>query len=72
MTRLNLALSLAAVAVVAFLVGYVVGSSGVKEETIVSPDQAAKLPTVAKGLEHCPAKGADNAKVSIIEFTDYQ
>lgn len=72
MSKLNLILSLAAVAVVAFLVGYVVGSSSKKEEPVVSTDAAANLPTVALGIQHCPSKGPEHAKATIIEFTDYQ
>jgi hypothetical protein len=74
MSKLNTVLSLVAVGVVAFVVGYIVGgSTGPKQEPgAVIPEEAATLPTVAKGLEHCFARGAQAAKVSIVEFSDFQ
>ena len=75
MNKLNVLLSLAAVAVVAFLVGYMVGASSVEEASdgvTIDVDKGKALPTVAKGIEHCPFKGAEVAKVTIVEYTDYQ
>lgn len=75
MSKLNVLLSMAAVAVVAFLVGYMVGASSVDEGADgvkIDVDKVKQLPTVAKGIEHCPYKGAEEAKVTIVEFTDYQ
>ncbi len=73
MNRLNVLLSVVAVAVVAFVVGYIVGASTTEEgETPISEEKIKSLPTVAKGIEHCPFKGPAEAKVTIVEFTDYQ
>jgi len=72
MSKANALLSMLAVAVVAFLVGYVVGSSTTEEEIAISPEQAAKLPTVAKGVAMCPSKGGEEPKVTILEFSEFQ
>jgi predicted PurR-regulated permease PerM len=74
MSRLNALLSIVAVGVVAFFVGYIVGTSAVEqgEETPITAEQAAKLPTVAKGIEMCPDKGPKDAKVTILEFSEFQ
>jgi len=73
MSRANILGVMVTVAVVAFVIGYIVGSSGSEEEEgPLTAEQAAKLPTVAKGIEMCPFKGADPAKVTILEFTEFQ
>jgi len=73
MSKVNVILSLVATAVVAFLIGYVVGSHGTPEgESAITAEQAAELPTVAKGVEHCPARGGANPKVTILELIDFQ
>ena len=73
MNRLNAIITIAAVGVVAFLIGYVVGTASVEDgETTITPEQAAKLPTVAKAVEMAPYKGAEHAKVTILEFTEFQ
>jgi hypothetical protein len=74
MSRLNAILSIFAVGVVAFFLGYVVGTASVAEpeETTITPEQAAKLPTVAKGIDMAPFKGPKDAKVTILEFSEFQ
>ncbi len=73
MSKVNVILSLVATAVVAFVIGYVVGSRGTPDgESTITAEQAAELPTVAKGVEHCPQKGGEKPKVTILEFIDFQ
>lgn len=74
MSRLNAILSIFAVGVVAFFLGYVVGgaANAPEEETTITPEQAAKLPTAAKGIDMAPFKGPKDAKVTILEFSEFQ
>lgn len=73
MSRINALISVVAAAAVAFVIGYMVGSSAVGDgESPITPEQAAKLPTVAKGIAMCPSKGPEHAKVTILEFSEFQ
>lgn len=73
MNRANFFLSLLVVAGLAFFIGYVVGSSTVvDEEGAISAEQAAKLPTIAKAIDMAPFKGSKHAKVTILEFSEFQ
>ena len=73
MNKTNWILSLVAVAVLAFVGGYITGNSGSDEDVEpISADKLAKFPEAAPGAENCPFKGPDHAKVTIVEFTDFQ
>jgi hypothetical protein len=74
MSRLNALLSIAAVGVIAFFLGYVAGTASVEEggEIPITAEQAAELPTVAKGIDMAPFKGPKDAKVTILEFSEFQ
>jgi hypothetical protein len=74
MSKGSALLTALAAAVVAFVIGYVAGSSGTKSGggEALSEEQVKALPTVAKGIESCPAHGANPAKVVIVEWTDFQ
>jgi len=72
MSKVNALISMLAVAAVAFFIGYVVGPAPPEDETAISPEQAAKLPTVAKGIEMCPRMGPVHPKVTILEFSEFQ
>ena len=104
--NLQFFLSILSASVIAFVVGYIVGSavdggeeakkkkarSGQAEKEKkadaaaktpggadaaappepASPDVAKEQPSVAKGIEHCPTLGPEHAKVTIVEWTDFQ
>jgi hypothetical protein len=74
MSKTNFIVSLVVVAGIAFAVGYIVGGSMKDDggEPTVTAEQAAKLPTVAKGIEMCPSLGPEGAKVTVLEFSEFQ
>jgi len=74
MSKTNAVLIALSVAVLAFIAGYMVGNSASPPGTgpAITEEQVKELPTVAKGIESCPAKGANPAKVVVVEWTDFQ
>ena len=73
MKQMNWIATVAAVGVATGIVGYLVGSAGNKADgPPVAQNVIDEAPTAALGLEGCPFKGPANAKVTMIEFTDFQ
>lgn len=73
MKQSNWILTVAAVGLATGIVGYLVGSAGSKTDgPPIAQNVIDETPSEALGLEWCPAKGPAAAKVTMIEFTDFQ
>lgn len=73
MKQWNWILTVAAVGLATGIVGYMVGSAGSKTDgPPVAQNVIDEAPSAALGLEWCPSKGPANAKVTVLEFTDFQ
>ena len=79
MSKGNLIATVVAALVLGFVGGYIAGSGsgGGKGEALpgaadVSVDDVDKYPAVAKALEANPSYGPEDAKVTILEFSEFQ
>ncbi|GEM_PF-4495478 len=73
MARKNLIMILVAAAAVAGIAGYLIYNAAKKADgPVVAQSVLDATPSLAKGLEWCPSKGPEAAKVTMVEFTDFQ
>ena len=78
MNKGNLVATVVAALVLGFVAGYVVGSGssqkggGLPGAADVSAEDVDKYPAVAKGLADNPSYGPEDAKVTILEFSEFQ
>jgi len=78
MNKGNLVATVIAALVLGFVAGYVVGSGsggsgdGLPGDAEVTAGDVDKYPAVAKGLVDNPSYGPADAKVTILEFSEFQ
>lgn len=77
MNKGNLVATVVAALVLGFVAGYIVGtgSGGNGKSPVVgdvTKEDIEKFPVVAKGLVDNPSHGPEDAKVTILEFSEFQ